>query len=39
VSFSYGERLILDNISFTIPAHKTYALVGMSGVQVSPYMV
>jgi subfamily B ATP-binding cassette protein MsbA len=32
VSFSYdGKKTILDNISFIIPAGKTYALVGPSG--------
>lgn len=31
VSFSYGEKLILDNINLIIPKGKTVALVGSSG--------
>lgn len=31
VSFSYGDRKVLDNVSFTIPVGKTVALVGQSG--------
>jgi subfamily B ATP-binding cassette protein MsbA len=31
VSFSYEEKVVLDNVSFTIPAGKTVALVGPSG--------
>eukprot|EP01134_Creolimax_fragrantissima_P005743 CFRG5743T1 len=31
VDFSYGERKILDNVSFTIPKGQTFALVGTSG--------
>lgn len=31
VSFAYGERQVLNNISFTIPKGKTVALVGPSG--------
>lgn len=31
VSFAYGDRKILDNISLTIPHGKTIALVGSSG--------
>lgn len=31
VSFSYGDRQVLSNISFTIPKGKTVALVGPSG--------
>lgn len=31
ISFSYGEKIILDNISFSIPKGKTVALVGASG--------
>jgi ATP-binding cassette, subfamily B, bacterial MsbA len=32
VCFSYGEKPVLENISFTIPKGKTIALVGPSGV-------
>lgn len=31
VSFAYGDRQVLNNISFTIPKGKTVALVGPSG--------
>ena len=31
VTFGYGERTIIDNISFTVPKGKTYAFVGASG--------
>lgn len=31
VSFGYGDKMILDNLSFELPAHKIYALVGASG--------
>lgn len=31
VSFSYGDRLVLDDVNFTIPKGKTVALVGPSG--------
>ncbi|MBC3135070.1 ABC transporter ATP-binding protein [Staphylococcus warneri] len=31
VSFSYGNELILDNVSFTIPENKVTAFVGPSG--------
>lgn len=31
VTFSYEEKVILDNVSFTIPAGQTVALVGPSG--------
>lgn len=31
VSFSYGDTLALDKVSFTIPKNKTTALVGYSG--------
>lgn len=31
VSFSYEQRIVLDNVSFTIPVGKTVALVGPSG--------
>jgi subfamily B ATP-binding cassette protein MsbA len=32
VTFSYGERTVLENVSFSIPKGKTIALVGPSGV-------
>ena len=31
VTFGYDERTVIDDISFTIPKGKTYALVGASG--------
>lgn len=31
VSFSYGDRLVINNISFTVPPGQTYAIVGTSG--------
>ena len=31
VTFSYGENLVLENLSFSLPERKTYALVGHSG--------
>jgi ABC-type multidrug transport system fused ATPase/permease subunit len=31
INFSYGNRIILDNVSMTIPVAKTIALVGASG--------
>lgn len=31
VSFSYGENKVLENLSFSLPEGKTYALVGHSG--------
>ena len=31
VSFSYGKKKIIDNVSFTIPEHTTTAIVGPSG--------
>lgn len=31
VTFSYGEKKVLDQVSFTLPAGKTVALVGPSG--------
>ncbi|MBM3413387.1 MAG: ABC transporter ATP-binding protein [Bacteroidetes bacterium] len=31
VSFSYGDKVVVENISFTIPKGKTVALVGSSG--------
>ena len=31
VSFSYGERTILDHVSLTVPAGSTTAVVGPSG--------
>ena len=31
VGFSYGENRIFENLSFTLPAKKIYALVGHSG--------
>lgn len=31
VTFSYGDNTVIDNVSFTIPAGSTVALVGQSG--------
>ena len=31
VTFGYDERIVLDDISFTVPKGKTYAFVGASG--------
>ena len=31
MTFSYGENLVLENLSFSLPERKTYALVGHSG--------
>ena len=31
VTFGYDERIVIDNISFTVPKGKTYAFVGASG--------